>query len=106
MSEETIPFLTHWYFHLPNYVLAAVMYSLIGRFVLGLFVPAAWDNYIWRALVRITDPVARVVRFLTPLSLPDPVVLLFGAIWLMLARLGFFLLMVAAGLAPTLQTQG
>jgi hypothetical protein len=46
------------------------------------------------------------VRFLTPLSLPDPVVLLFGAIWLMLARLGFFLLMVAAGLAPTLQTQG
>lgn len=105
MSEQTIPFLPYWYFHLPNYVMAAVMYSLIGRFVLGIFVPAGWDNYIWRAFVRITDPAVRAVRFITPASLPDPVVLIFGALWLMLARLGFFLAMVAAGLAPTVSAQ-
>ena len=26
-------FLTHWYFHVPNLILAALMYSLIGRYL-------------------------------------------------------------------------
>ncbi len=52
---------TYWYFHIPNFVLAALVYTLIGRFVLGFFVPENWDNYIWRAFRRLTDPVVQVV---------------------------------------------
>ena len=33
-------FLTYWYFHLPNFVLAALMYTLLGRAMLALFVDA------------------------------------------------------------------
>ncbi len=32
------PLLTHWYFHLPNFILAALMYTLLGRALLGLIV--------------------------------------------------------------------
>ncbi|TIV11798.1 MAG: YggT family protein, partial [Mesorhizobium sp.] len=41
-------FWSYWYFHIPNFILAAVMYTLMGRLLLGLFVPESWDNYIWR----------------------------------------------------------
>ena len=27
--------LTYWYFHLPNFILAALMYTLLGRALLG-----------------------------------------------------------------------
>ena len=31
---------TYWYFHLPNFILAALMYTLLGRALLGLMVEA------------------------------------------------------------------
>jgi len=37
IAPGLLPF---WYFHLPNYVLAALMYTLIGRFILGMIAPA------------------------------------------------------------------
>ena len=64
------PVLQYWYFHLPNFVLAAVMYTLIGRLLLSFFVPVNWQNYIWRAFVRITDPIVGIVRLITPAALP------------------------------------
>lgn len=39
---------TYWYFHLPNFVLAALMYTLLGRALLGLSGQPDPDNYIWR----------------------------------------------------------
>ena len=101
MNDGAIPFLSQWYFHLPNYVMAALMYTLLGRFILGSFVAAEWNNYIWRAFVAFTDPVVRVVRFATPLAIATPLVLLFGALWLMALRVVFFLVMVRLGFAPT-----
>jgi uncharacterized protein YggT (Ycf19 family) len=81
------PLLQHWYFHLPNFVLAAAMYTVLGRLVLSFFVRPDWQNYIWRAFVRITEPFVAVVRFLTPVGVPDPVVMVFTFLWLMVARL-------------------
>ena len=106
MNEQTITFLPYWYFHLPNLVLAALMYTLIGRFILGMFVPADWNNYIWRAFVWVTDPVVRIIRFLTPQVIALPLVLVFGALWLMLLRVALFLFMVRLGLAPTVGQAG
>ena len=40
-----------------DYLFAALIYTMLGRFVLGLFVPPEWDNYIWRFFRRVTDPV-------------------------------------------------
>ena len=59
-------FWSYWYFHLPNFVLAAVMYTVIGRLVLGFFVPENWDNFIWRGFRFVTDPAVRAVRYVTP----------------------------------------
>jgi hypothetical protein len=49
--------LTHWYFQVPNFVLAALMYTLLGRALLGLMVQPDSSNYIWRAFCKLTDPV-------------------------------------------------
>lgn len=92
--------LEHWYFHIPNFVLAAIMYTLAGRFVLGLFVPEDWDNYIWRAFVGMTQPVVNVVRVITPAIVPAKIVLLFALIWLLIVRIVFFWVMLSVGLAP------
>ena len=50
----------YWYYHLPNFVLAALMYTLLGRVLLGLIVEPDSPNYIWRFFCRITDPVVAV----------------------------------------------
>ncbi|HUE46213.1 MAG TPA: YggT family protein [Aestuariivirgaceae bacterium] len=106
MNEQTIPLLPFWYFHLPNYVLAALMYTLIGRFLLDMIAPAGSNNYIMRAFVTVTDPVVMVVRFITPHAVALPLVLVFGALWLMLLRVGLFLAMVRYGLGPVTGQSG
>lgn len=95
--------LEYWYFHIPNFVLAAIMYTLAGRLVLGLFVPEDWDNYIWRAFVGLTQPVVNVVRAITPVIVPDKVVLVFAVIWLLIVRIVFFWFMLSVGLAPVVE---
>ena len=42
------PLLSSWTYIAPNFVLAALMYTLLGRALLGLFVPPDSANYIWR----------------------------------------------------------
>jgi uncharacterized protein YggT (Ycf19 family) len=93
-------FWSYWYFHIPNFVLAAIMYTLLGRLVLGLFVPDNWDNYIWRFFKTVTDPSVRVVRYVTPDVLGHPVVLIFGSLWLMAIRVAYLLALIKFGLGP------
>lgn len=96
------PVWQYWYFHLPNFILAAVMYTLIGRLLLSFFVPPEWQNYIWRAFIRITDPVVGAVRVITPAALPIVIVLVFSVLWLMLLRLALVALFGTLGLLPDL----
>ena len=95
------PLFQYWYFHLPNLALAAVMYTLMGRLLLSLFVPPDWKNYIWRAFVRITDPAVKITRFVTPQVLPHVVVLVFAILWVMVLRIALFALLASIGLLPT-----
>ena len=99
-------FWSYWYFHIPNFILAAVMYTLLGRLVLGFFVDENWDNYIWRGFKLITDPFLRVVRFVTPAILTQPVVIVFGVLWLMALRLGYLMLLANLGVAPVASQGG
>lgn len=93
-------FLSLWYFHLPNFVLAALMYTLLGRALLGLIVDASSSNYIWRFFCRITDPVIALFALVTPKAAAPVVIWLFCFVWLFWLRLGFFVLYAASGSAP------
>lgn len=94
------PFWDAWYFHLPNFVLAALMYSLIGRLLLQLVAPPDWDNYILKAFRRLTDPVLHAVAFVTPAVIPDGLVVLLAAFWVLLLRILLFLVFALSGLQP------
>jgi hypothetical protein len=91
--------LTYLAFHLPNFVLAALMYTLLGRAALGLMVDPDSKNYIWRFFCRITDPVVAVFAVVTPRAAAPVVIWLFGFVWLFWLRvllLHAFLLFGAA----------
>jgi len=90
-------FLSLWYFHLPNFILAALMYTLLGRTLLGLIVQPESPNYIWRAFCRLTDPVVAVVGLVTPKAATPVVVWLFGFVWLFWLRVGLLYLLLLVG---------
>jgi hypothetical protein len=100
--DAAASFFQHWYYHVPNYVLAVIMYACLGRFLLGLFVPATWDNYIWRGFVWTSDLAVRPVSAITPAAVPPPVVILFAVLWLLAIRVLLFFEMARWGLAPRL----
>lgn len=93
-------FLTYWYFHLPNFVLAALMYTLLGRVVLAQFFEPDSPNYIWRFFVRVTDPVVTAVALVTPRAAAPVVIWLFGVVWLFWLRVLLFNLFLLAGIVP------
>jgi YggT family protein len=94
------PLLTFWYLHLPNYVLAVLMYTLLGRVLLGLIVEPDSQNYIWRFFCRITDPVVALVSLVTPKAAIPVVVWLFGVVWLFWLRIGLLYLFLILGAVP------
>lgn len=92
--------LSYWYFHLPNFILAALMYTLLGRALLALIVGPDSSNYIWRFFCRVTDPVVVAVAALTPKAAAPVVVWLFGVVWLFWLRVGFLILFTMFGATP------
>ncbi len=96
------PLLTYWYFHIPNLILAALMYTLLGRFVLGFVFDDRSDNFIWRFFNNLTDPIIRFVTYFTPLAVPPTIILLLAFVWLFAVRSIFYIVLLVLGLAPTL----
>src|SRR5919106_2960827 len=94
------PLLTFWYFHLPNFVLAALMYTLLGRALLGLIVAPDSSNYIWRFFCRITDPFVALIAPITPKAAAPVVVWLFGVVWLFWLRVGLLYVSLLFGAVP------
>lgn len=83
-----------------NFLLATVMWTMAGRFLLGLFVAPDWDNYIWRFFRRLTDPVLDLVRRVTPSFMVESLLPLVAIWWLIVARLAWWWLLRSVGLAP------
>ena len=98
MAGQT--FLALWYYYVPDYILAVLMYTLLGRVLLGLVVDAGSSNYIWRFFCRITDPVIAAVATVTPKTVPPVIVWLFGVVWLFWLRVSFLFLILVLGLVP------
>jgi hypothetical protein len=96
------PILVYWYFHLPNFVLAALMYTLLGRAILGLIVQPDASNYIWRFFCRVTDPFVAVVALVTPKAAAPVIVWLFGVVWLFWLRVLLLNVFLILGVVPKL----
>ena len=94
--------LTYWYFHLPNFVLAALMYTLFGRTILGMVIDRDSKNYIWRFFCQSTDPIVRVVAFVTPKAAAPVILWGFAFVWLFWIRIALYALFAVLGLTPRL----
>jgi YggT family protein len=96
-------FLTHWYYHVPNLILAALVYTLIGRYVLELafdYFAKGRDAVILKVFRQVTDPVLRLVRIVTPAVVPDGLVIVLAIVWLMGLRMFWLLTVLASGVRP------
>lgn len=101
MQEENL-WWSYWYFHFPNYALAVLFWTLIGRFMFAIFLPPDSPNYIFRWFRRLTDWLIPPVRFITPAIVHPLALAPVTAFWVALARVVFFVLLHAAGLTPRL----
>jgi uncharacterized protein YggT (Ycf19 family) len=62
-----------------DYVLGVIMWTLIGRFGMSLFLPENSNFFFMRFFVRATDPLIRLFRPVTPAFLIQPLVPLYVA---------------------------
>lgn len=69
-----------------DYVLGMVMWTLIGRFAMNLFLPTNSDFFFMKFFVTATDPIIRVFKPVTPAFLIEPVVPLFVAWFFFMIR--------------------
>jgi hypothetical protein len=95
-------FVAHWYFHLPNLFLAAMIYTLIGRYLLELLFRKNPDVTILAVFRKVTDPILRLVRLVTPAVVPNGVVVVLAIVWMLGLRMFWLLTVLAAGVRPTI----
>ena len=69
-----------------DYVLGIIMWTLIGRFAMNIFLPEDTNFFFMRFFVRATNPILRVFRPITPGFLIDPLVPLYVAWFFFLFR--------------------
>ena len=93
-------------FHLGNYALALLFWTLVGRFMFGMFLRPDSPNYIYRWFRLLTNWLMRPVTFITHPAMPGTVLPLVAAFWVAMARVAFFMSMYAAGLTPRVPAAG
>jgi uncharacterized protein YggT (Ycf19 family) len=62
-----------------DYVLGTIMWTLIGRVGMNLFLDTKSDFFFMRFFVKATDPLLRLFRPITPSFLVEPLVPLYVA---------------------------
>jgi hypothetical protein len=92
--------LTYWYFYLPDYVLAVLMYTVLGRVALSLLLDPDSQNYIWRFFCSVTEPVVAGVGQVTPKAAPPIILWLFSFVWLFWLRFALRVVYGLSGLLP------
>jgi YggT family protein len=94
-------FLDYWYYFVPDYALAVVMYTILGRMALSLFLEPDSPNYIWRFFCRVSDPAVALFARVTPKATAQIVLWGFSFVWLFWLRFVLRVGCAAAGLLPT-----
>jgi hypothetical protein len=88
-------FFAPWYYHVPNLILVALIWLLIGRLVLSLLLGRG--NAVVRLLEAVTSPVFKAVGAITPRLVPAGLVVVFAIAWLLAARVALFVAVSATG---------
>jgi YggT family protein len=91
-----------YYYHIPDLVLAVLIYLLIARLALAPIWRTHGDSLLLRALGRLTGPVVAGVAAITPRVVPLPLVIVFALVWLVTLRLALFIAVTARGIRLTL----
>lgn len=91
-----------WLYQAPNLALAALMYTLLGRFILSLFFPDDSEKVIWKTFRQITQPAIAAVQIVTPLVVHDRVVNLLAVVWVLFIRMVLFVGFAAMGWLPSI----
>ena len=73
--SETFP----WWVQAIDYVMGAIMWTLIGRTAMGIFLPENSPFFFMRVFVKFTDPIIRLFKPITPSFLIDPMIPLYVA---------------------------
>lgn len=69
-----------------DYLLGMIMWTLIGRFGMGLFLPESSQFFFMRFFVKVTNPILRFFKPVTPGFLIAPMVPLFVAWFFFMTR--------------------
>ena len=62
-----------------DYLLGVVMWTLVGRSAMNVFLPVDSDFFFMKVFVKSTDPILRVFRPITPGFLLDAIVPIYVA---------------------------
>lgn len=62
-----------------DYLLGMVMWTLVGRAAMNLFLPIDSDFFFMKVFVRATNPILKLFRWVTPKFLVQPLVPLYVA---------------------------
>ncbi|MDE0111185.1 MAG: YggT family protein, partial [Albidovulum sp.] len=87
--------------HLPieiivlDYVLGMIMWTLVARSAMNIFLPENSEFFFMRFFVRATDPLLRIFRPITPGFLVPPIIPLYVAWFFFMVR--FYLLPLLMG---------
>ncbi|TCD14990.1 YggT family protein [Oricola cellulosilytica] len=84
MPESIAPF-PFWIVAL-DYILGVVMWTLIGRAAMSIFLPEDSDWFFMRIFVKATNPILKVFSPLTPGFLIQPLVPLYVAWFIFMFR--------------------
>ncbi len=69
-----------------DYLLGVVMWTLIGRFAMGIFLPEDSNFFFMRFFVRSTNPVLKIFSPITPSFLIQPVIPIYVAWFFFMVR--------------------
>ena len=69
-----------------DYILGAIMWTLLGRAAMNIFLPIDSDFFFMKAFVKMTNPVLRVFKPITPGFLIDPVIPIYVAWFFFMIR--------------------
>lgn len=78
-----------------DYIMGMLMWTLIGRFAMGIFLPQDSSFFFMRFFVRSTEPLLRLFSPITPAFLIQPLVPLYAAWFFFMLR--FYLMPLLLG---------
>ncbi len=99
-----VEFFSYWYYHIPNFVFAALMYTSFGVFLLDIFFRPNSKNPIYRAFHRVVDPYFSFIVPITPRFIPPFLVPLYAAFWTLVFRALLYMFCAYFGLLPHIET--